>query len=266
MQPFNPRRPFLKDLESLGQYHDFWATVIFKAPDDFHYSFLPEPVDQSQALADAFESLQYGLRFAKAKIKDERQVGVIAELLRMSYEFYLANERKLAIRALQEAEGLIWPSQRIRLELTAVAEMRAFGAVQMFKDVRPRKFDGEASLSELGPGQRKLLDFVWPLAKEIVASGAEFKMFPYVVTSSGELLEVRLTSSKKTNAEIQRLASSGEITASIRADFFGVLIFELEERGKPLISARAKWENGKFNEFRFFLDDPRIFPLEDGNV
>ena len=266
MQPFNPKRPFLKDFESLGQYHDFWAAVIFKAPDDFHYSFLPEPVDQSQALADAFESLQHGLRFAKAKIKDERRVEVVAELLRMSYEFYRANERKLAIRALQEAEGLIWPSQRIRLEIAAVAEKRAFGTVEMFQDVQPRKFDGEGSLSDLGPGQRKLLDFAWPLAKEIVAAGAEFKMSPYVVTSSGELFEVRTTSSKKARAEIQRLANSGEITASIRADFFGVLIFELEERGRPLISARAKWESGKFNEFRFFLDDPRIFPVEDGNV
>lgn len=266
MQPFNPQRPFLKDFESLGQYHDFLATVIFNAPDDFNYSFLPKPVDQSQALADAFESLQHGLHFAKTKIKDERQIGVVAELLRMSYEFYHSNERKLAIRALQEAEGLIWPSRHIRLELAAVAEERAFGTVQTFKDVLPRKFDGEGSHAELGLGQRKLFDFAWALAKEKIATGADFKMFPYVVTSSGELLEVRLTSSKKARAEIQRLANAGEINASLRADFFGVLIFELEERGRPQISARAKWENGKFNDFRFFLDDPEIFPLEKGNV
>jgi hypothetical protein len=158
LQPFLPHRPFLQDFESLGKYHDFWTAVIFKAPDNFHFSFLKEPIDQRQALLDSFESLRRGFVFVRTKVKDDRLLRTLEELLRMSHEFYSAGDRKQGIRALQEGEGLIWPSHRIRLELVAEAQRRAFGAVQVFRDVKPRRFDGEGSVDSLGPGQRALFD------------------------------------------------------------------------------------------------------------
>ena len=108
---FSAQRPFWCDFDSLGAYHDFWIKVQGGAPDDLNYSFLEDPVDQVQALVDAFDSLHRGLNLAKKKLKDQRRYRVAEELLRMAYDFYSSGARKQGIACLQEAEGLIWPSR-----------------------------------------------------------------------------------------------------------------------------------------------------------
>jgi hypothetical protein len=265
MQPFNPHRPFLQDFESLGQYHDFWASVVLNAPDNFQLSFLPVPIDQAQALADAFESLHCGLPLANVKLKDERLCTVVSELLRMSHEFYLAGDRKQGTRSLQEAEGLIWPSRRIRLELAAAAEQRAFGATQLFKDLQARRFDGEGSIDSLGPGQRTLFDAAHSRAMEKIRQRQEFKRFVLALDRHADVIEVRQASFKKTMAEVERLAAAEEISATVRTEFvaLGILVHDLEERGQPQISARAQVADFKVEPFRFFLDDPSLFRQGD---
>jgi hypothetical protein len=260
------QRPFLQEFESLGQYHDFWVSVIFKAPDGFAYSFLKEPIDQRQALVDAFESLHRGLAFAKGKLKDERHLRVVSELLRMAYEYYVNGDRKKGIQALQEAEGLIWPSQRIRLELAATAEMRAFGDIQVFASVRPRRYDGEGSIDSLGPGQRDLFAAAQSRAVEELRLGRDFKPFTLVLDLQGKVSEIRQPSFKKVSAEVNRLVAVGEISATVRTELVlrGILIHDLEERDQPHVSARAPVKNFKLEAFRFFLDDPSIFGSCDG--
>jgi hypothetical protein len=265
MQPFNPHRPFLQDFESLGHYHDFWASVVLNAPDRFELSFLPTPIDQGQALADAFESLQRGLTLAKSKLKDERLFTVVSELLRMSCEFYLAGDRKQGIRSLQEAEGLIWPSRRVRLELAAAAEQRAFGALQLFKDLPARRFDGEGSIENLGPGQRTLFVAAHARAMERIRLRQDFKRFVLVLNRQGDVIEIKQSSLKKAMAEVERLAAAAEISALVRTEFaaFGILVHDLEERGQPQISARALVADFELEPFRFFLDDPAVFHERD---
>ncbi len=262
------KRPFFREFESLGQYHDFWVSVILKAPDGFSYSFLEEQIDQSQALIDAFQSLRQGLDFAKGKLKDERHLRVVSELLHMAYEFYVAGNRKKGIQALQEAEGLIWPSCRIRLELAAAAEMRAFGDIQVFTNVRPRRYDGEGSIDSLGPGQRDLFTTAQGRAMEELRIGRDFKPFTLVLDLQGKVSEIRRPSFKKVATEVNSLAEAGKISATVRTELVhgGILIHDLEERDQPHISARAPVRDFKPEAFRFFLDDPSIFSRRDGDA
>lgn len=261
-------RPFLWEFESLGQFHDFWSTVLLKAPDKFEMSFIDTPIDQRQALLDAFESLRNGFSFVRAKLKDERLVRVLEELVQMSFEFYESGDRKRGIQALQECEGLIWPSQAIRLEVVAEAERRAFGDVKLFADVRPRRYDGEGSVDDLGNAQRALFDHAHTIAAKHIKAHSEFKPMHHVVTRSGEVRELKLSSQKKTRAEVERLVQMGEIDGYIRTEyvFLGVLIHDIEERGKPHVSARATVKNGELGKFRYFLDDPTMFPMEGSDA
>jgi hypothetical protein len=261
-------RPFQVSFESLGQYHDFWATVISEAPDQFKRSWDPEPIDQRQALADSFETLRTGLRFVREKVKDDRTLRILEELIQMSFEAYSNGDRKRGIRALQECEGLIWPSCAVRLELAAEAERRAFGTVETFADVKPRKFDGECVLEDLSPHQQQLFAAAHSKAAAIVRAGEERKTFFLVLQQSGELRELKQPSEKKAKAEIEKLVKSQEILAFARTEivFLGVLVHDIEERGRAHISARALIKGGTIQSYRFFLDDPAVFPVEEADA
>lgn len=261
-------RPFLWEFESLGQLHDFWSSVVLKAPDKFEMSFIDTPIDQHQAFLDAFESLRGGFKFVRAKLKDERLVRILEELVQMSFEFFSTGERKRGIQALQECEGLIWPSQAIRLELVADAERRAFGEVQRFGDVRRRRYDGEGSAADLGQAQRALFDYAHAVATSHIRENSEFKPMYHVISRTGEVREVKQSSQKKIRAEIERLVKADEIDGFVRTEyvFLGVLIHDIEQRGKPHISARATVKDNKVGSFRYFLDDPTMFPLGAGDA
>ena len=265
MKTFSAQRPFRCDFESLGDYHDFWVKVQSCAPDDLTYSFLEEPVDQVQALVDAFDSLHGGLTLAKKKLKDEHRYRIAEELLRMAYDFYSSGARKQGIACLQEAEGLIWPSQSIKPNFVAEAERRAFGKATLFADVKPRRYEGEVTLEQLGQQQRSLFNAARDRTIRAIQEGHESCSFFIASTTAGAVVEVKKPSRKKTLEEIRRRVADAEIVALVSAElvFLGVLVLDLEERNKPLVSARASLKDGKLQAFRFFLDDPVIFPLGD---
>lgn len=56
--------------ESLGQYHDAWAGIVLRAPDQF-IDFDGNPVDQASALEEAFEEIRTGFHFVAKKVKDQ---------------------------------------------------------------------------------------------------------------------------------------------------------------------------------------------------
>lgn len=261
-------RPFQVTFESLGQYHDFWSTILLKAPDRFQRSWIAEPIDQKQALTDSFEMLRGGFRFVREKIKDERLLRVLEELIQMSFEAYSSGDAKRGARALQECEGLIWPSRAIRLELAAVAEQRAFGTVVTFANVKPRKFDGEGSLDDLGRGQRAMFDAAHARAESIIKADDGGKIFFYVLDSSGTVRELKQPSEKKTKAEIARLAKSHEIVAFVRTEivFLSLVVHDIEERGHAHVSARGQIKERAIQSYRFFLDDPSVFPVEEADA
>ena len=257
-------RPFHHEFESLGQYHDFWATVLLDAPDKFELAWLKEPIDQRQALVDSFDSLRTGLRFVRAKLKDERLLRILEELIEISFEAYSSGDRKRGSRALQECEGLIWPSRSIRLEVAAEAEQRVFGKVETFAHVKPRRFDGEGTIAELGDNQRALLDVAHARAMAHIQRQESFKPFVYVIDASGTVRELKQPSEKQTRAELTRMAKASEMSAFVRTEFvlFGVLIHDLEERGRAHVSARASVKDFVLEPYRFFLDDPSTFSAE----
>ena len=261
-------RPFLRDFESLGQFHDFWSSILLSAPDKFHLSFLDTPIDQRQALLDSFETMRIGFAFVRRKVKDERLLRVLEELIQMSFEYYSSGDRKRGIQALQECEGLIWPSHSIRLKLAADAEQRAFGEIDLFRDIKPSRFEGEGTAADLGKGQRILFKHANHFAQNHILSQSEFKPAFHILRSSGEVKELKLSSQKKTLAEIVRLAEAGEISAYVRTEyvFLGLLIHDIEEREMPRVSARAKVKNHRVETFRYFLDDPTIFSLGGSDV
>lgn len=257
----NKDRPFLRDFSSIGEFHDFWTSVTFKAPSDLHYSFLSTRVDQKQALLDAFDSLKRGLDLVTKKVADERTMGVLHALLEMARGYFQANDRKLALQCMQEAEGLIWKSQSIRLERAADAERLAFGDVQKFKDLPARRYDGEGTLETLGPGQRSLWDEAHKRALGHLKTQEQFKPFTLALNRAGEIFQLNRPSRKKTNEELKRLAEAGEIVAFSRTELvlLGILIHDFEEKEQPQVSARAQVKDYQLQAFRFFLDDPTIF-------
>jgi len=263
LKSFSTSRPFLRDFKSLGDYHDFFSKVLLSAPDQLTYSFLEEPVDQAQALVDAFDSLHRGLPLAKKKLKDERRYAIAGELLRMAYDFYASSARKQGIAALQEAEGLIWPSQAIKPNYLAEAERRVFGKVILYSDVKPRRYEGEVTIDQLGLHQRSLLEAARDRTLREIQEGQESCRFVFGCTPAGQIVEVKKASQKKTLEDIRRRIATAELVAVVRAElvFLGVLVLDLEERGQPLISARASLRERKLQGFRFFLDDPTLFPL-----
>jgi hypothetical protein len=95
----------MRTIESVGQYHDLWSWVILNAPDDFR-GFNEEPVDQKQALREAFDDLRAGFRFARQKIKNERLARIAQELIEMSYDAYSIGDMKTGAHILQECAGL----------------------------------------------------------------------------------------------------------------------------------------------------------------
>lgn len=52
--------------ESLGEYHDHWALVILCAPDNF-FSDDDAPVNQAEALKEAFDVLKSGISFVEER-------------------------------------------------------------------------------------------------------------------------------------------------------------------------------------------------------
>lgn len=262
---FSAHRPFRRDFDSLGVYHDFWIKVQSDAPDELTYSFLEVPVDQVQALLDAFESLHRGLNLAKRKLKDDRRCRVAEELLRMAYDFYSSGARKQGIACMQEAEGLIWPSLTIKPNFAFEAERRAFGDLTLYADARQQRYEGEVTVEQLGAHQRLLFDVARDRMTHAIQQGRESCKFFLAVTAGGEVVEVKKPSRKKILEEARRRVSDAEIVAFVSAElvFLGVSVLDLEQVNTPRVSARAPIKDGSLQVFRFFLEDPVIFPLED---
>lgn len=265
-QESKPPRHFQRTFESLGQYHDFWAVVLMRAPDQFRVSWSSEKIDQKQALEDCYQSLRTGFEFVEKRIKDKRLLGVLRELIEMAFEAYRAGDEKRANRLLQECEGLIWPSQSIGTAFAGEAERRAFGDIVLFPEAKPPRFDREGTASDLGPRQRLLLDHVRELCADLLGAKVSFEPMTHVLNGSGEIEQVTQRSRKRTMQVVAVRVAEASIDASATTEIVlsggsGVLIHDLEERGFPRVSVRCLVENYRVQTFRYHLEDPKIFPL-----
>ena len=99
----------MRKYETLGRWHDSWASLVLSAPDRFREIRSNALfINQKKALRDAFDDIRANFDFARRKLKDERLIRIAEELIEMSLEAYLAGDSKKGAHALQECEGMIW--------------------------------------------------------------------------------------------------------------------------------------------------------------
>lgn len=278
----------MRKLESLGQYHDLLIATFLSAPDHFSQT-RKVPVDQRTYFLEAFDDLRSGFHFVQSKTKDPRLSGILREMIEMAFEAYEAGDKKLGAHTLQEFGGLIWKSMFIRIKHAVEAERRAFGSVELYKDVRITPYPYEGSASDLRWDQRRLLAVAEQQSREFLRQGREFKPFCWVCNNQGsifrmtaeprsdlhEVLRPLQKSWKGTLSRLKELANAKEIRASVIAQYIGLLTnphsgsfhYRLEERGAPYIAAiqRFKPTGGglfEFSSMRFHLNDALIFSEE----
>lgn len=243
-----------------GQYHDAWAEILLFAPDQFT-SFDDRPVDQRAELERAFKDLREGFHYAEKRVKEVRLRRICREMIEMSYEAYVAGDPKLGTHTLQECEGLIWPSRQLRIKHAVEAERRAFGAVEHFANVEISPYPYEGSRSDLGLVQEKLLEHV-QRACEPKLSQTEGFMLVWVVSEDGSVADVKLPSQKKTREFIREGARAGRFIGAVSAQLLpggGLLVYHLEEPGKPFVSVMNLRKEGVFESPRFHLNEPVTF-------
>jgi hypothetical protein len=252
----------MRDFESLGQYHDFWATIILCAPDKFS-SLDGSPVDQQAELRASFETLRKWFPLAEKKFKDARLVGVLRELLVMSEEAYVAGEKKRGAHILQECEGLIWPSRAGDLKYVVEAEERAFGALGLFQNVFVSPYPYEGSLADLGEKQRELLEIASAECERLFGLEQDFKWLLWILNKNGVASRENPKSWRKAEEMIRAGFASGSIAAYCKAElgfggFGGMLIYTLEEPLKPRVNAVAIMRNWRHDPLRFHLENPYL--------
>jgi hypothetical protein len=253
---------FSSDFESLGQYHDHWASIVLYAPDRFQ-DLDGNPVDQRAALEEAYEVLRSGFEFVVRKVNNPRQIRIMRELIEMSYEAYLAGDTKMGAHALQECEGLIWPSRSSKLKYVVEAERRAYGDVQTYADVTVSPYPYEGTESDLTPTELQLYAEAHRRCLEFFARQEDFKPFVLVLTAAGGVSQLKQQSWKKTKELIQSMVGEGESTGFVRSEVFvsgmsGVLTHTIETKDRPQISIRSLVQNYVCEPAHFHLDDPIV--------
>lgn len=249
-----------------GQYHDAWAEVILFAPDQF-MSFDDRTVDQRAELDRAFRDLREGFHYAERRVKDERLRRICREMIEMSYEAYVAGDTKLGTHTLQECEGLIWPSRQLRIKHAVEAERRAFGDVKHFVNVKISPYPYEGGPGDLGPIQEALLDHARTVCGPKLSETGGF-MLVWVMQADRSIVDIRLRSQKKMRELIRDGAKAGQFIGAASAQLLpggGLLVYHVEERGKPFISVMNLRRGDVFEAPRFHLNDPVTFSDADSN-
>jgi hypothetical protein len=252
----------LTSFESLGQYHDFWATVVLCAPDNFR-SVDGSPVNQQTELRSSFETLKKWFPLAERKFKDPRLIGVLRELLVMAEEAYVAGEEKRGAHILQECEGLIWPSRAGDLKYVVEAEERAFGGLELFRDVFVSPYPYEGSITDLGERQRTLFSLSSADCDSMFRLQEDFKWHLWILATDGTTRREKPKSWRKAEEMIKAGFASGTIGAYCKAElsfggFGGLLTYTLEEPSKPRVRAIGIMRNWKHDPLRFHLENPYL--------
>lgn len=255
---------------TLGQYHDAWASIILRAPDSFT-SFDDTSVDQRQELDRAFADLRAGFFFVEKKLKDARLIRICRELIEMSHEAYITGDSKLGAHSLQECEGMIWPGRKLPVKHAVEAERRAFGELKLFAGMEISPYPYEGTQSDLGPAQMCLHQYAVEACQTRLHEEAGFRVL-WVMYSDGSIHEVRARSQKKARDAVRTGAMSGEIIGIASAQLLpggGLLIYHLEEPGRPFVAVMNLRRNGVFEPPRYHLNEPLTFhaaATPDGNI
>jgi hypothetical protein len=248
--------------QTLGQYHDAWSTVLLFAPDDFRSFDVDEkPIDQRARLDSEFSDLRDGFHFAEKKLKDARMSRICRELLDMSYEAYVSGDAKLGAHTLQECEGLIWKGRQLPVKYAVEAERRAFGDLLLFKDVVISPYPYEGTEQDLGDVQRLLWKHADRISSAQLEESAGFKTY-WAMQNDGSIHEMKVKSGKEAKRQWEEGIASGKVIGAAYAQLLvggGLLIYHVEQAGKPLIAIMNLFRDGVRNPPRFHLNDPVLF-------
>jgi len=272
--------------ETLGQYHDMWSKILLCAPDQFYdVRDMSLVSDQRQALLDEFARLRSGFHFVGQKLKDERLLRIAQELMEMAFEAYLIGDKKLGAHTLQECEGIIWPSLHIKTKYAVEAERRAFGENVLYSNIVVSPYPYEGTSSDLGTEQTTLLALAEKWCRAYQMQQKEFKYFSWVIDADGGIRRTSLEPKEDDYPilppvqrsfgfkRLQELGHSGQIRACVLVQIIsplgdGIVSFELEQRGRPRVSARQlfKRRGGRvdYENMRFHLEDPQFFADDPG--
>lgn len=277
----------MRTFETLGQYHDFWASLVLHAPNRFfdvrRNSYAK---DQSRALQEAFGELREGIHFVQQKLKDDRLTRIIQEMFEMSLEAYSVGDKARGAHILQECEGMVWPKFSLKTKYGVEAELRAFGTNVTFAGVLVSPFPSEGTQGDMGDDQAMLLDLAQRFSRSYQSQQRDFRYFSWVIDQDGI---IRRTSSEPKedehpvlppvqksfgNKRLKELGHSGQIRACVLMQIStpqsnGLVIYDLEERGHPRVSARQLFKiqaDGSYcyEKMRFFLEDAYFFKEQLG--
>jgi hypothetical protein len=263
--------------ESLGQYRCIWASIVLSAPDNFP-GLNSENLDQEKALREEFDRLRDGFRLARSKLKAPRMEGIARELIEMSFEAYLAGDAKTGAHTLQECEGLIWPGSRLKVKYGVDAERRAFGDNVVYAGVVVSPYPYEGTSSDVAAEQATLLAAAKTSCHNYLTARRDFKFFALVMDQSGQVKKVTSApddvllsiapvekSFRGTFRRLKNLAESGEIRACLLTQVIGPLgsglaIYDIEQPGKPRVSARQAFSTTlEYEPMRYHLEDREWF-------
>lgn len=267
--------------ETLGQYHDIWGALVLRAPDNFtDTTGYPLP-DQRAALIEEFDRLKEGFHFARKNIQNERLLRIAEELIDMSLESYVKGDKKTGAHTLQECEGLIWPGRKLRVKYGVEAERRAFGENILYADAVISPYPYEGTAADLGGHQERLLSLAKMWCRKYQADGRDFKYFSWVVDTKGDVRRLSAQPSEDDHPtfppvqksrgykRLKELGESEAITACVLMEIIsplgdGIVSFDLEERGRPRVSARQLFKRPErdaiYDRMRYHLEDPDIIP------
>ena len=282
----------MRKFERVGDYHALWGRLVLSAPDKFD-SFDGKPVNQDKSLREAFSDLRNGFHFVRQRVKDERLLRILEEMLDISLEAYLAGDVKRGAHALQECEALIWASKTwLKPKCVVEAELRAFGELELFKDVRVSIYPYEGTRDDLSPSQGRLLDHAYAQCVKYTNDGHDFNWFSWVIDNDDNIRRLSIEpkndqsaqfaplqkSRRAANSRLQDLAIEGRIKSSVFVSALfplagGLLTFSLEDKGRArieVIQGLKLNDQGvrEFSPMRYHLNDPLIFAevRESGHV
>jgi hypothetical protein len=246
--------------ETVGQYHDLWAHILLSAPDHF-MSWNDQPVDQSQQLELRFQELMDGFYMAERKLKDPRLIRICRELLDMSLQAYKAGDTKLGAHTLQECEGLIWKSRRNSLKHVVEAERRAFGTVELFKDVVVSPYPYEGAEADLGEVQRRLWLHIADSCKPELDETEGFRQI-WSMQADGSIRRIQARSYRAAKEQLIRQIERAEVIGAASVEVLpggDLQVFDVEEPGRPRVSIRVLRSGGAYKAPRFHLEHPSMF-------
>lgn len=272
----------VRRFETLGQYHDFWVWLFMSAPD----RFMPldnEVVDQRRELNAAFADLRSNFHLVRKNVKDERLFRIAEELVEMAFEAYTSGEAKVGAHILLECEGLVWKSKKQKIKYGVAAEQRAFGVNIVYADVLVSPYPYEGIEGDLGDDQRALLAVARHYCESYLSEWRDFALLAWVMESDGAIKRISPDPKEYDGATLpplqrsegacrrraKQLAEEERIRACVVVNVIGaqgdgLISYDIEQRGHPLVSARQLFRLKKgptrdFDPMQFHLIDPHIF-------